>query len=57
MKIYAIESNGIRKKCLQALINENKLQNKISIIDKNLHELERNDLVNLKVKNLYFLKL
>ncbi len=48
-KIYVLESNRIRRKCLDAFIDQNNLNDKIVVIEKCLHELELDDLINIKV--------
>lgn len=50
LKIITLETNRFRQKCLESLIAENKLENKIIVINSAVHQLKQHDLENLTVK-------
>jgi protein arginine N-methyltransferase 7 len=51
--VFVLETNRIRKKCLESFISENGLENKVTIVEKLLHELDVLDYENNKFNILF----
>jgi hypothetical protein len=47
--IYVTESNRFRQDCLKAIIKQNLLENRVTIINKNPHDIVESDLKHGKV--------
>ena len=54
-KIFTLETSQIRRKALECFINENNLEKKITVINKGMYELDKNDLNNMEVIFVIFL--
>ena len=51
-KIFTLEPNKFREKCLQSFLKENKLCDKIKIIGKSVHDLNPKDVIDCRVRRI-----
>ena len=52
-QVYVLETNQIRKRCLDSFITENNLANKVQIVEKAFHELDEADYQHKKFNILF----